>query len=154
MQDAMSDVEVTTRDPEHVLMLGPLVMHANLVSPQHDQGKLAGCVVHSLSPTQCPRPQCHVWSATLAAWRRPDKVSDVSPPRLSGRDGQVALGWSQAADRFLTLRWTEDGGSSVTTPTRKGFGSRLIARMIGDLKGTTNFEWHPKGLVCEITLQT
>ena len=73
---------------------------------------------------------------------------------LSGRDGQVALGWSEAADRLLTLRWTEDGGPSVTTPTREGFGSRLIARMIGDLKGTTNFEWHPKGLVCEITLQT
>ena len=73
---------------------------------------------------------------------------------LSGGDGQVALGWSQAADRLLTLRWTEDGGPPVTVPTREGFGSRVIARMIGDLKGTTHFEWRPNGLVCEITFQT
>lgn len=73
---------------------------------------------------------------------------------LSGGDGQVAFEWSQAADRLLTLRWTEVGGPPVTVPTREGFGSRVIARMIGDLKGTTHFEWHPKGLVCEITFQT
>jgi hypothetical protein len=36
----MSDVEVTARDSEHVLMLGPLVMHTDLVSPQHDQAGL------------------------------------------------------------------------------------------------------------------
>ena len=73
---------------------------------------------------------------------------------LSEGDGQVALEWSRAADRLLTLRWTEDGGPPVTVPTREGFGSRVIARMIGDLKGTTHFEWHPMGLVCEITFQS
>ena len=40
----------------------------------------------------------------------------------------------------------------VQTPTRQGFGSRVI-EMIGQLKGKTRFDWRPEGLVCEITLQ-
>jgi two-component sensor histidine kinase len=42
----------------------------------------------------------------------------------------------------------------VTEPTGQGFGGRVIDRMIGDLKGKTRFDWHPEGLVCEISLQT
>jgi two-component sensor histidine kinase len=41
----------------------------------------------------------------------------------------------------------------VQTPKRQGFGSRVIERMIGQLKGKTRFDWRPEGLVCEITLQ-
>jgi two-component sensor histidine kinase len=36
---------------------------------------------------------------------------------------------------------------------RQGFGSRVIERMIGQLKGKTRFDWRAEGLVCEITLQ-
>jgi two-component sensor histidine kinase len=45
------------------------------------------------------------------------------------------------------------GGPAVQTPTRQGFGSRVIERMIGQLKGKTRFDWRAEGLVCEITLQ-
>jgi two-component sensor histidine kinase len=41
----------------------------------------------------------------------------------------------------------------VQTPTRQGFGSRVIERMIGQLKGKTRFDWRAEGLVCEITVQ-
>jgi two-component sensor histidine kinase len=39
-------------------------------------------------------------------------------------------------------------------PTREGFGSRVIKRLIGQLKGNARFDWRPEGLVCEVTLQT
>jgi hypothetical protein len=41
----------------------------------------------------------------------------------------------------------------VKTPTRQGFGGKVINAMIEQLKGTTRFDWRPEGLVCEITLQ-
>jgi two-component sensor histidine kinase len=45
------------------------------------------------------------------------------------------------------------GGPPVKSPTRRGFGSRVIERMIGDLKGKVQFEWRADGLVCEISLR-
>ena len=40
----------------------------------------------------------------------------------------------------------------VKTPTRQGFGGKVIRGMIEQIKGRTRFDWHPEGLVCEITL--
>ena len=72
---------------------------------------------------------------------------------LSVANGRVALNWSHQADEPLRLHWSETGGPAVTAPARKGFGTRIIERMIAQLKGTTNFDWRPEGLVCEITVQ-
>jgi PAS domain S-box-containing protein len=73
---------------------------------------------------------------------------------LATATGRVALKWSQEADGRLILHWTEAGGLPVETPNRRGFGGRVIERMIADLKGKTRFDWHPEGLACEIVLQT
>ena len=72
---------------------------------------------------------------------------------LSGTNGQIELKWLHEADGRLILRWTEIGGPAVQTPTRQGFGGRVIERIIEQLKGKTRFDWRPEGLVCEITLQ-
>jgi PAS domain S-box-containing protein len=72
---------------------------------------------------------------------------------LSENRGQVGLEWIQRADRELVLRWTETGGPPVEPPTRKGFGSRVITGMIEQLKGKVRFDWHPSGLVCEISIR-
>jgi PAS domain S-box-containing protein len=71
---------------------------------------------------------------------------------LSATNGQVDLQWSHEAGGRLHLRWTETGGPAVETPTRKGFGRRVIEQMITQLKGKTCFDWRADGLVCEITL--
>jgi two-component sensor histidine kinase len=52
------------------------------------------------------------------------------------------------------LRWTETGGPAVREPIRRGFGRRIIERLIAQQKGKAHFEWHAKGLACEITLLT
>ncbi|MDA9407429.1 PAS domain S-box protein [Bradyrhizobium sp. CCBAU 45384] len=73
---------------------------------------------------------------------------------LSNAKGHVRLTWSRSEDRQLTLRWAELGGPRVTTPQRKGFGSRLIEGTINPLGGKVLFDWRAEGLDCEITVPT
>ena len=72
---------------------------------------------------------------------------------LSAANGQVDLKWSHDSDGQLHLRWTETGGPKVHEPMRKGFGRRIIERMIAQHSGRTRFDWRAEGLVCEMTLQ-
>jgi two-component sensor histidine kinase len=72
---------------------------------------------------------------------------------LSATEGQIEVKWSHTADGLLILLWTETGGPPVKTPTRQGFGGKIIKSVIEQLKGRTRFDWRPEGLVCEITLQ-
>jgi PAS domain S-box-containing protein len=73
---------------------------------------------------------------------------------LTAAKGRVELKWLHEADGSLILRWTEVGGPPVQIPARKGFGGRVIERVIEQLKGKACFNWRPEGLVCEISLQT
>jgi two-component sensor histidine kinase len=55
----------------------------------------------------------------------------------------------------LVLRWIESGGPPTRKPTRKGFGTSVIQRMIRrQLKGEIRVDWRAEGLACEIILQT
>jgi PAS domain S-box-containing protein len=72
---------------------------------------------------------------------------------LTVSNGQISLKWLHEADGRLILQWREIGGPPVKTPKHQGFGTRVIERTIGQLKGKARFDWHPDGLVCEITLQ-
>jgi PAS domain S-box-containing protein len=69
---------------------------------------------------------------------------------LSNGAGRVALRWTyDDASRELVLTWTETGGPPVVSPTRRGFGSRLIERSLrGELKGAATMDYRPEGLVC------
>jgi two-component sensor histidine kinase len=73
---------------------------------------------------------------------------------LSNETGGVRLHWSVTVANggpALHLSWTEVGGPPVTSPTRKGFGSRLIERgLAADLDGEVRLEFRPAGLVCTI----
>ena len=72
---------------------------------------------------------------------------------LSLPEGRVQIAWSRATDGRLVIRWTETNGPSVTQPTRRGFGMRVMERMVqSPLKGEIRFGWLPEGLACEITV--
>jgi two-component sensor histidine kinase len=73
---------------------------------------------------------------------------------LSAAEGHVDVTWRHGTDGQLTLGWTETGGPAVQKPTRRGFGSRVIERMIEQSQGEVTFDWRPEGLDCKITLQT
>jgi two-component sensor histidine kinase len=55
---------------------------------------------------------------------------------LSAADGRVEIAWSRTADGRLSLRWIESGGPTVTPPTHRGFGTRVMENIIaGQLRG-------------------
>ena len=41
------------------------------------------------------------------------------------------IGWSVDGDGRGSLCWREEGGPTVTAPTRKGFGARLLEGGLG-----------------------
>ncbi|WP_375778717.1 HWE histidine kinase domain-containing protein [Bradyrhizobium sp. ma5] len=72
---------------------------------------------------------------------------------LSAPSGRVEILWSLAANgRRLSLRWSEFGGPAATPPRHRGFGTRILENMIGQLKGDVRFDWRDQGLACEIAL--
>ena len=74
---------------------------------------------------------------------------------LSTPDGTVTVVWhvDPRAPHHVTLHWEERGGPTVSTPSRAGFGSRLIAASLkSDLGGEARFDYRPTGLVCVLTL--
>jgi PAS domain S-box-containing protein len=72
---------------------------------------------------------------------------------LSAASGRVALNWTHLANGPLKLHWSETGGPAVKPPARSGFGTRIVERMIAQLKGTAIFDWRADGLICEITVE-
>jgi PAS domain S-box-containing protein len=70
---------------------------------------------------------------------------------LSVAGGHVELTWSCSGGE-LQLTWTETEGPPVEQPTRRGFGHRIIDRLVAQHKGEARFNWRPEGLICEIVL--
>jgi PAS domain S-box-containing protein len=73
---------------------------------------------------------------------------------LSNETGEVHLSWlvdHTLKPPHLLLRWEEKGGPTVKTPSRRGFGSRLIERSLAyDLEGQVRMEYATAGLVCTV----
>ncbi len=77
---------------------------------------------------------------------------------LSTPTGRVSINWSVDAQASqLRLTWTERGGPTVRIPERRGFGSRLIERLLAqDLNGRVRLAFDPEGVTCtvEATVQS
>jgi PAS domain S-box-containing protein len=71
---------------------------------------------------------------------------------LSAADGRVEIAWSRTEDGRLSLRWIEAGGPTVMPPKHRGFGTRVMENIIGQLRGEVHFDWRDHGLACEIAL--
>ena len=75
---------------------------------------------------------------------------------LSTPAGAVDISWTVAPQPNhrlgrLDFTWREHGGPAVATPTRRGFGSRLIERSLaGTLKGQAVIEFRNDGVVCRV----
>jgi two-component system CheB/CheR fusion protein len=73
---------------------------------------------------------------------------------LSNEVGEVWITWSvnqTDREKRFRLRWEERAGPAVSPPARRGFGSRLIERSLGqDLNGEVALEFAPEGVICII----
>ncbi len=75
---------------------------------------------------------------------------------LSNDTGRVGISWSigRMAERLNELKfvWRETSGPPVTEPTSKGFGSRLISRVLAaDFNGDVRINYPPDGVICTLT---
>lgn len=72
---------------------------------------------------------------------------------LSGNRGRLEVSWdteTRQGEAMLALRWEERDGPPLTPPTRRGFGSRLIAQLGRELGGQMTLEFAHQGLVCQM----
>ena len=76
---------------------------------------------------------------------------------LSEFDGRVRIEWGRGLDANgraeLHLTWSETGGPPVEPPSRTGFGTTLIERMIAyQARGHATLEYDREGVRCVITV--
>jgi PAS domain S-box-containing protein len=73
---------------------------------------------------------------------------------LGAPEGRVRVSWATLetpSGLRLAMRWEEHGGPSVSPPSRKGFGSRLIQDGLArELNGEVSLIYRPEGVVCTI----
>ena len=75
---------------------------------------------------------------------------------LSTAEGRVDVRWTvltRSEQPWLELVWSESGGPAVGPPSRRGFGSRLIAEGIThELGGDVSLDFPVTGIVCRIAI--
>ena len=71
---------------------------------------------------------------------------------LSTPSGRIDIAWRSDGE-FVTIDWRETGGPAVSTPSRRGFGSRLIERGLArELGSEAQFTFLAEGVWCHIRL--
>lgn len=71
---------------------------------------------------------------------------------LSAANGSVRISWTISdGDPEFRFEWKESGGPPVSPPSRKGFGSRLVERVLpADLGGKAVSSYEPDGFSYEV----
>jgi two-component sensor histidine kinase len=65
---------------------------------------------------------------------------------LSSDEGRVEIGW-KIEEGLLLLSWQEWDGPPCAPPLREGFGSKMIAKLVGGrFRGTAQTDYRPDGL--------
>jgi two-component sensor histidine kinase len=73
---------------------------------------------------------------------------------LARQGGVLKVAWERLPDRTVRLEWREEGPDPIEAPRTLGFGSRLIAQLMRQLKGAIRYDWRASGLVAELMFQT
>lgn len=72
---------------------------------------------------------------------------------LSTDTGRVSLRWQIIDDNMISVQWEEQGGPTVSEPTKRGFGLNLIQRALAhELGSPIKIEFPPSGLRCEFAI--
>jgi two-component sensor histidine kinase len=66
---------------------------------------------------------------------------------LSSGEGKISIAWDIARDGAFHLGWTESAGPAVASPTRRGFGTTVIAAVPEtQLDAEVTLEFPPGGV--------
>jgi two-component sensor histidine kinase len=81
-------------------------------------------------------------------------TNSVKYGALSCDSGRVTIRWTivdPAGDQRLRFEWIETGGPPVVAPARRGFGSRMIERLLAaEIDGTIDLAFPTTGVTCTI----
>jgi PAS domain S-box-containing protein len=70
----------------------------------------------------------------------------------SSDEGRVSLRWA-IEPHGIVLEWQEAAGPPVSTPSKQGYGTRVVnAGIEHQLGGKVVFDWQPSGLRCTMTV--
>ena len=71
---------------------------------------------------------------------------------LSDQRGHIEIRWELDSDRpgFVLLTWRESDGPPVSTPTGRGFGTRLLERAFAATDGEVQLRFLAEGVYCEM----
>ncbi|MEF2553369.1 HWE histidine kinase domain-containing protein [Aurantimonas sp. A2-1-M11] len=71
---------------------------------------------------------------------------------LSSPSGEVEIRWEVGTGDAFRFAWIESNGPLVGEPTRRGFGSRLIERIVGSyFEGDGQLDFPPSGVTFQLT---
>lgn len=74
---------------------------------------------------------------------------------LSNDKGRVTIKWGiagQGGEDEFWLRWEEHEGPPVSPPANRGFGTRMIERILAaNTSGAANLTFQPEGVVFEMS---
>jgi two-component sensor histidine kinase len=122
---------------------------ADIVAGAIDACSITGRVA-SEGPPVLLKPQAAV---TFAMALHELATNAMKYGALSNDRGHVVLDWALDSEHDGQLRvcWREVGGPKVSQPQRRGFGSRLLDRVLaGELKGKVQIDYLSDGVVCTI----
>ena len=70
---------------------------------------------------------------------------------LSVAGGIVSVRWSQVSDTLAKIEWAESNGPEVSPPTRRGFGTDLIEKIVAhELRHPVELDFFPEGVRCTL----
>jgi two-component sensor histidine kinase len=167
LMQAMVRLTKAPTTPEYVSLLTGRInalaqTHALLAASRWSGADLARIVADELAPYHAegrsqakvsgPPVQLGPSAAQAAAVAIHELVTNaVKYGALSTPAGRVDLTWQLDGEDRIRLAWKESGGPPVRTPSRSGFGTTAIERMIAQqLEGEARFDWNPRGLCCEL----
>lgn len=138
--------------------------HNLLTQKSWEGAEVADIVARAARPFECPDYkviEAHgpsVWLKSesalgLAMALHELATNAVKHGALSLTEGRVSVRWSyDPATCAFQLDWTETGGPAVASPSRRGFGLRLVERALaGETASRTQLSFHREGLHCRIT---
>jgi two-component sensor histidine kinase len=91
-------------------------------------------------------------AVTLALVLHELATNSVKHGALSGRTGRLHITWTHESGKVMLI-WSEFCNTLVQTPTRKGFGTRLISASANQLGGSVTLDYRPEGLVAQLSFE-
>jgi PAS domain S-box-containing protein len=156
-----SSVDAAARKTFEARLLNLSNSHTALTHESWDSVELRELIMATLRPHNVPngerfslsgpdmraQPKCAV---ALSMAIHELSTNAIKYGALSVDGGRVAIDWNVAGERF-GMRWQEEGGPPVSAPTRKGFGSIMIERVLAEqLGGGVVIRYDAGGIVCII----